>query len=86
MCNIQFLLSLQFLEWLLQKVKEPSIIHDVLWLFNCSLSEHPVQQMVARKKAEEKGQKNSKVPIYVVIELAYTTYVYSRYNKARTHS
>ena len=59
----QVLLSLlQFLEWLLQKVKEPSIIHDVLWLFNCSLSEHPVQQMVARRKAEEKGQKNTKVP------------------------
>ena len=42
---------------------EPSIIHDVLWQFNSSLSEHPVQQMVARKKAEEKGQKNSKVTI-----------------------
>ncbi len=46
---------------------EPSIIHDVLWQFNCSLSEHPVQQMVARKKAEEKGQKNSKVSITSII-------------------
>ena len=53
----------QFLEWLLLKVMEPSIVHDVLWQFNCSLSEHPVQQMVARRKAEEKGQKNSKVTI-----------------------
>lgn len=55
------LFTLQFLEWLLLKVEEPSIIHDVLWQFNCALSEHPVQQMAARMKAEGKGQKNSKV-------------------------
>lgn len=47
------------------KVEEPSIVHDVLWQFNCALSEHPVQQMATRMKAErekgEKEQKNSKV-------------------------
>ena len=47
------------------KVEEPSIVHDVLWLFNCSLSEHPVQQMAAKVKAEAKGQKNSKVLKYI---------------------
>jgi len=49
----------------LQKVEEPSIVHDILWQFNCSLASHPVQQMAARIKAErereEKGQKNEKV-------------------------
>ena len=53
------------------KVKEPSIIHDVLWQFSCSLSEHPVQQMVAKVKADGEeegkgGQKNSKVLIVCV--------------------
>lgn len=52
-------------------MNEPSIIHDVLWLFNCSLSEHPVQQMAAKLKAEEgQGQKNSKV--YSVISYKLT--------------
>ncbi len=58
-------LSLQFLEWLLLNVKEPSVIHDILWQFNCALSDHPVQQMATKVKAErekeEKGQKNEKV-------------------------
>ncbi len=46
-------------------VKDPSIIHDVLWQFNCALSDHPVTQMATKVKAErekeEKGQKNEKV-------------------------
>lgn len=56
----------QFLEWLLLKVTEPSIIHDVIWQFNCALSEHPVQQMAAKMKAEGKGQKNSKVGFFSI--------------------
>ena len=52
------------MEWLLFKVEEPSIIHDVLWQFTSALTDHPVQQMAAKVKAErekeEKGQKNEK--------------------------
>jgi hypothetical protein len=53
------------LEWLLNKVSEPAVIHDVLWQFNCSLVNHPVQQIAAKVKAvkerEENEQKNEKV-------------------------
>ena len=56
---------MQFLEWLLNKVYEPSIIHDILWQFNCSLANHPIQQIAAKVKAarerEENEQKNEKV-------------------------
>ena len=50
---------------MLKKVEEPSIVHDILWQFNCALASHPVQQMATRMKAErekeEKEQKNEKV-------------------------
>ena len=59
------LLLSQFLEWLLNKVREPSIIHDILWQFNCALASHPVQQIAAKVKAakekDDNEQKNDKV-------------------------
>ncbi len=49
----------------MNKVHEPSIIHDVLWQFNCALASHPVQQIAAKVKAErekdDKEQRNDKV-------------------------
>ena len=58
----------------MQKVEEPSIVHDILWQFNCSLASHPVQQMAARIKAErereEKGQKNEKVATTYICQCA----------------
>ncbi len=54
--------SIQFIEWLLKNMSEPSIVHDILWQFNSALREHPVQQMAAKVKAKvEKAQKNDKV-------------------------
>ena len=54
---------LQCLQWLLQKVGEPSIVHDILWQFSAALCDHPVHQTAAKAKAgrekEEKGDKVS---------------------------
>ena len=54
---------LQCLQWLLQKVEEPSIVHDILWQFSAALCDHPVHQTAAKAKAgrekEEKGDKVS---------------------------
>lgn len=59
--RIMLRLPHQFLEWLLKEAKDPSVIHDLLWLFNCALVEHPMQQMAAAKAKEKDDQKDQKV-------------------------
>ena len=49
--------DLQFLRWLLGQVTEPSVIHDILWQFMVSVSEHPIVEVAARAKVEQEEDK-----------------------------
>ena len=53
---------------------EPSVIHDILWQFNCALSNHPVEQMASKVKAaklkEEVAKKDDKVKTMFYVRIS----------------
>ncbi|XP_019855060.1 PREDICTED: E3 ubiquitin-protein ligase MYCBP2-like isoform X1 [Amphimedon queenslandica] len=55
--------ALEFFEWLLLQVDSPSVVHDILWQFVRSVSDHPMIQAAATAKAlreeEESEEKES---------------------------
>ena len=48
--------AVQCLQWLLQKVEEPAIVHSILWEFSAALSDHPVHQMAAKVKSNREQE------------------------------
>ena len=52
----------QFFEWLLLQVNSSSVVHDILWQFVRSVSDHPMVQAAAAAKAEreEEAEKEEK--------------------------
>jgi hypothetical protein len=50
--------ALECFQWLLLKVEEASIVHDILWQFSSSLCDHPVHQTAAKVKAYREKEEN----------------------------
>jgi E3 ubiquitin-protein ligase MYCBP2 len=52
--------ALKFLQWLLHESTDPTVIHDILWQFMSSVSDHPMVQSSHRTKSENDDKKDDK--------------------------